>query len=102
MSVQCAGISLPSKNVVDMDVEEFDKTISVNLRGGESVPPVRAARTAELTLLSSGRTVFLGLQQSLKAMLASPSGGKGCSVVLVSSQLAFDGSSALPLHLPPF
>lgn len=27
-------------------------------------------------------------------MLASPSGGKGCSVVLVSSQLAFDGSSA--------
>ncbi|BGO98709.1 hypothetical protein NBRC10513v2_003103 [Rhodotorula toruloides] len=68
VSVQCAGISLPSKNVVDMDVEEFDKTISVNLRG-----------------------VFLGLQQSLKAMLASPSGGKGCSVVLVSSQLAFDG-----------
>lgn len=34
MSVQCAGISLPSKNVVDMDVAEFDKTISVNLRGG--------------------------------------------------------------------
>ncbi|BGP24003.1 3-alpha(or 20-beta)-hydroxysteroid dehydrogenase [Rhodotorula toruloides] len=68
VSVQCAGISLPSKNVVDMDVDEFDKTISVNLRG-----------------------VFLGLQESLKAMLASPSGGKGCSVVLVSSQLAFDG-----------
>ncbi|GAA5820460.1 hypothetical protein JCM3770_003387 [Rhodotorula araucariae] len=68
VSVQCAGISPPACDVVDLDVDEWDRTIRVNLRG-----------------------VFLGVKHSLKAMLASPSGGQGCSVVLVSSQLGLDG-----------
>ncbi|KAI5476070.1 hypothetical protein MNV49_000442 [Pseudohyphozyma bogoriensis] len=40
---------------------------------------------------------FLGLKHSAKAMLASPSGGKGCSIVLVASQLGLDGA---PLITP--
>ncbi|BGP47385.1 hypothetical protein JCM10450v2_003237 [Rhodotorula kratochvilovae] len=68
VSVQCAGISPPAANVVDMDVEEWDRAMRVNLRG-----------------------VFLGVKHSLKAMLASPSGGDGCSVVIISSQLGLDG-----------
>ncbi|GAA5994429.1 SDR family NAD(P)-dependent oxidoreductase [Rhodotorula paludigena] len=68
VSVQCAGISPVTGPVTEMDVAAFDTVIRVNLRG-----------------------VFLGLQQSLKAMLASPSQGQGCSVVLISSQLGLDG-----------
>ena len=36
VSVQCAGISPPAANVVDMDVEEWDRAMRVNLRGGAS------------------------------------------------------------------
>ncbi|GAA5945478.1 hypothetical protein JCM3775_003710 [Rhodotorula graminis] len=68
VSVQCAGISLPTTNVVDLDVDDWDKTIKVNLRG-----------------------VFLGVKHSLRGMLASPSGGKDCSVVLMCSQLGLEG-----------
>lgn len=35
--------------------------------------------------------VFLGLQASIKAMLASPSGGRGCAVILIASQFALEG-----------
>ncbi|GAA5865929.1 hypothetical protein JCM3774_005525 [Rhodotorula dairenensis] len=68
VSVQCAGISLPSADLVDLKVSDWDKTIGVNLRG-----------------------VFLGMQQSLKGMLASPSKGQGCAIVLMCSQLGLDG-----------
>ncbi|GAA5952218.1 hypothetical protein JCM8115_003538 [Rhodotorula mucilaginosa] len=68
VSVQCAGISLPSADLVDLKVSDWDKTMGVNLRG-----------------------VFLGMQQSLKGMLASPSQGQGCAVVLMCSQLGLDG-----------
>lgn len=34
VSVQCAGISLPSTDLVDLKVSDWDKTMGVNLRGG--------------------------------------------------------------------
>ncbi|GAA5986946.1 hypothetical protein JCM10908_000965 [Rhodotorula pacifica] len=68
VSVQCAGIALPGADLVDLKVSDWDRTIAVNLRG-----------------------VFLGMQQSLKGMLASPSGGQGCAIVLMCSQLGLEG-----------
>lgn len=38
ISVQCAGISLPSTDVADLKVSDWDKTMGVNLRGGPSRP----------------------------------------------------------------
>ena len=35
------------------------------------------------------------MQQSLKGMLASPSQGQGCAVVLMCSQLGLDGELAI-------
>ncbi|TXT10549.1 hypothetical protein VHUM_02054 [Vanrija humicola] len=32
------------------------------------------------------------MKQSIAAMVASPSGGKGCSVIVISSQLGLEGS----------
>ncbi len=40
-------------------------------------------------------SAFLGLKHSARAMLASPSGGKGCSIVFTSSQLGLDGKVAV-------
>ncbi|GAA6012466.1 hypothetical protein JCM8202_003337 [Rhodotorula sphaerocarpa] len=71
VSVQCAGISLPPADLVDLEVADWDKTIGVNLRG-----------------------VFLGMQQSIKGILESSGSIKerrGGAIVLVSSQLGLDG-----------
>ncbi|BGP54830.1 hypothetical protein JCM8202v2_002417 [Rhodotorula sphaerocarpa] len=73
VSVQCAGISLPPADLVDLEVADWDKTIGVNLRG-----------------------VFLGMQQSIKGILESSGSIKerrGGAIVLVSSQLGLDGKS---------
>ncbi|GAA5955721.1 hypothetical protein JCM21900_000897 [Sporobolomyces salmonicolor] len=72
VSVQCAGICPEGKPLVETDVSLFDKVMNVNVRG-----------------------VFLGMQESVKAMLASPSKGKGCSIVLISSQIGLDGYPGL-------
>lgn len=94
VSVQCAGISPVTGPVTEMDVAAFDTVIRVNLRGGESCRTAHLSRVAHRsTRFFRVRAVFLGLQQSLKAMLASPSQGQGCSVVLISSQLGLDGTS---------
>jgi NAD(P)-dependent dehydrogenase (short-subunit alcohol dehydrogenase family) len=49
VSVQCAGISLPSADLVDLKVSDWDKTMGVNLRGGAFSEPwtVVLAATAE-------------------------------------------------------
>lgn len=48
-----------------------------------------------LSLLFMRTLAFLGLKHAAKAMLANPEGGKGCSIILISSQLGLDGTSSL-------
>lgn len=55
-------------------LEEYDKVMSVNARG-----------------------VFIGLKHALGAFLRSPSGGKGCSAILMASVAALEG---VPLISP--
>lgn len=39
---------------------------------------------------------FLGLKHAAKGMLANPQGGRGCSIILISSQLGLDGTFFTP------
>lgn len=68
VSVQCAGIPMSRKPLLEVELDVFDKVMAVNVRG-----------------------VFMGMKQSIAAMVASPSGGKGCSVIIISSQLGLEG-----------
>ncbi|GAA5884960.1 hypothetical protein JCM6882_007171 [Rhodosporidiobolus microsporus] len=68
VSVQCAGVSPPLKDAVDVSADEWDRVMSINVRG-----------------------VFLGVRESLKGMFVSPSAGEGCSIVFIASQLGLDG-----------
>ncbi|KAI5480927.1 putative permease [Pseudohyphozyma bogoriensis] len=72
ISVQNAGISMKRTHMLDLDVSVLDRIWKVNVRG-----------------------TYLGIQHSLKAMLASPTNGAGCSVVVVSSQIGLDGFMGL-------
>ncbi|KAJ9095283.1 hypothetical protein QFC21_005649 [Naganishia friedmannii] len=67
--VLCAGISQAYQvPLAEMPEEVWDKVMAVNLKGS-----------------------FLGLKHAAAAMLANPEGGKGCSIILISSQLGLDG-----------
>lgn len=69
ISIQCAGICPPSKSILETSEEEFDKLMDVNVKG-----------------------VWMGCKASLRGMLQSPEGGKGGSIVLISSQIGLDGT----------
>lgn len=43
--------------------------------------------------------VFLGCQEAVKAMRASPSKGEGCAIVLVGSQMGLDGFPELSPYI---
>lgn len=77
ISVQCAGICPPAKSILETSEEEFDQVMDVNVKG-----------------------VWMGCKASLKGMLDSPEGGKGGSIILVSSQIGLDGT--FPYGLSPF
>ncbi|KAI5450186.1 hypothetical protein NCC49_003335 [Naganishia albida] len=67
--VLCAGISQDRQvPLAEMDERVWDKVMRVNLKGS-----------------------FLGLKHAAKGMLANPQGGRGCSIILISSQLGLDG-----------
>ncbi|GAA5859920.1 hypothetical protein JCM8547_004387 [Rhodosporidiobolus lusitaniae] len=77
ISAQVAGITHAPAQMSDLDVETFDRVFAVNVRGP-----------------------FLGIKYAVKAMRASPSKGKGCSIVLVGSQLGLDGHPGLGAYCP--
>lgn len=57
--------------------------------------PATSAALSALADLSTPFAAFLGVKHSLKAILASPNGGKGGSIVLTASQLGLDGAPEL-------
>jgi NAD(P)-dependent dehydrogenase (short-subunit alcohol dehydrogenase family) len=63
-----AGLSFGVKPWLETTVEEVDRLHSVNVRGS-----------------------FATAKAAVKSMIASPSGGKGCSIVFVSSVAATYG-----------
>ncbi|ORY21039.1 3-oxoacyl-ACP reductase [Naematelia encephala] len=75
VSVQCAGINMKRAPVMEVSVEVLDRIWRVNVRG-----------------------VFLGLQKSIGAMLEGPSKGRGCSIILISSQIGLDGCAGLSAY----
>ncbi|GAA5887082.1 hypothetical protein JCM6882_009441 [Rhodosporidiobolus microsporus] len=77
ISAQVAGITHAPASIPDLDVETFERVFAVNVRGP-----------------------FLGIKYSVKAMRASPSKGKGCSIVIVGSQLGLDGHPGLGAYCP--
>jgi NAD(P)-dependent dehydrogenase (short-subunit alcohol dehydrogenase family) len=90
--VLCAGISQDYQvPLAEMPEEVWDKVIRVNLKGCEYLIDFGVCG-----LLMSLWVAFLGLKHAAKAMLASPEGGKGSSIILISSQLGLDGMSLLP------
>ncbi|KAK4689321.1 hypothetical protein P7C73_g801, partial [Tremellales sp. Uapishka_1] len=76
ISVQCAGVSMRRTSLLDSDVSILDRLWRTNVRGS-----------------------YLGLQESAKAMLASPSQGKGCSIILFGSQIGLEGGTQHPSRL---
>ncbi|KAK9896817.1 putative 2,5-dichloro-2,5-cyclohexadiene-1,4-diol dehydrogenase [Cystobasidium minutum MCA 4210] len=75
ISAQIAGIAQKQLPVEDLGLEEFEKVMAVNVRGP-----------------------FLGVKHSVRAMKASPSAGKGCSIVICGSQLGLDGHPNLTAY----
>lgn len=74
-------------NVEDMDMAVYDRVMAVNVRGCASPSPSQPfSSLMHLFLLA-----FLGIKHSAKAMLASPGGGKGASIVLLTSTAGLDG-----------
>lgn len=69
-----AGIEGAWSMIHETPIEEFDRVMSVNARG-----------------------VFIGLKHGLGAFLKSPSGGKGCSLIVMSSAGGLEG---LPMITP--
>lgn len=69
-----AGIEGNWHMLHETPMEEYDKVMAVNARG-----------------------VFIGLKHGLRAFLASPSGGKGCSAIVMCSVAGLEG---VPLISP--
>lgn len=69
-----AGIEGAWHMLHETPIEEYDKVMAVNARG-----------------------VFIGLKQALGAFLRSPSGGKGCSAIVMCSVAGLEG---VPLISP--
>lgn len=89
ISVQNAGMTQKPVSVLDQDVDQFMKVLDVNVKGRELRKcPERDAQRADNPRFAA----FLGVKFSVRAMLASPSCGKGCSIIITGSQLGLDGS----------
>lgn len=72
VSAQVAGTTHAQTPVSELDVDTFERVMRVNVRGP-----------------------FLGVKHSVKAMRASPNGGKGASIIICGSQLGLDGNPGL-------
>lgn len=85
VAAQVAGTCSSPASVLDTKLEDWDAAFAVNARGSESLRSACRTGAGPLT------PAFLGLQACTRAMLASPSGGKDCAVVLICSQFGLEG-----------
>ena len=92
ISAQIAGVTQKQSALEDLTEEEFDKVMRINCKGREC-PCLPLILSRQLR----PRTAFLGVKHSVKAMKMSPSGGKGCSIIICGSQLGLDGILATTL-----
>ncbi len=94
--VHCAGITWPAKAVADMPIEEWEKTIRVNLNGTfilmrTAIPALRRAGEAAAVLISSraGKTGFAALGANPGATKAHYAASKA-GVISLTKSLALE------------